>query len=175
MASKRGRTVRRAGSTLIFFSILATFVAASASGSNLIFYEYVQTLNLQTSDSSETQYQEFATREEIMHAECATRQRGVFYQEAVENPDQLTCISAIGEITIWFGWRDRSCRKGACVQTYRIQPGNPSTVTRWQEDRDLSWDAFTDALTQSQDMPIVIYNRDTETYRTAMLGFTLDE
>lgn len=162
---------RRKGASLVFFTFMAILVVVGAVISNLFFMQFISELDTKTSENSETQYESFAVREEILHAECATKQRAIFYRSAVENPDQLNCIATQEPIVVWFLYRNRDGNSfDDTIYSYKITPGNPSDVSTEATDRTLK--DLVDYIKSAQDYPIVVYDRDTDTYYQGLVGFT---
>lgn len=162
--------MNRKGTTLLFFMFMATLVTAVHVGNLFIFNEFVDTLNTKTSEKSVAQSTLMEVREELMHAECATQHRGIFYLDAVTSPDRLNCITTEEPITISFEWED----DGRNIRIYDIDPGDHTgtpTVTRREDLEDLVLSTGSGSPSNNNNAPITIYDEGVDQYQKGVLGY----
>lgn len=174
---RQRNSVKQKGASLVFFSFMATFVVGGAILAAFMFNMYTDTLEIETSGKSQSQFVEFSLREEILNAECATKHRGVFYMDAIDDGSGLDCIAFDEPILVSFGWWELESEAGAIDRAqnfesvgYRIAPGSPSDVS--QELLDLTIDDFIDNALTPRNHPIVIIEEDAGTQYQGVLSFT---
>lgn len=154
--------MRRKGVSLGFFAFMAAFVVAGALANNLMFSQYTSSLEINAETSSQSEYNDFGRREEVLNADCITRHRGVFIKSKImDNADALTCIAPAEEPFIAaFYWPEQDT-----VYSYRIAPqgpGEPSDVSQKWLDRNI--DDVMDQFNTAETYPITIYDNENGEY-----------
>jgi len=152
---------RRKGVSLGFFAFMAAFVVAGALVNNFMFNQYASSLELTAETSSQVEYNDFGRREEVLNAECITRQRGIFIKDQIDNAGALTCIAPAEEpFVVTFHLPDEGTS-----YSYRIEPqgpGEPSDVS--PSATDLTFDDITDQVGSAETYPITVYDQANHAY-----------
>lgn len=164
--------MKRTGLSVVYFIFLAMVVVTAAVVSNTIFLAFADEAEQKTQNKADSVYETFSVREEILNADCATKDRAIFYREAalngLSNPDFLNCIGAYEPITLWFVWEETGT---LILRDYRIEAvkGSPSIVT---DTSGSTLDDFLDFFSDAREYPVVIHNNSTGENIQGVIGFT---
>lgn len=128
--------------SLIKFFAIGTYLVAVFVVMLFMFGTYVGDLSRTTVIKSQAAYDKLGVTEEVLNAGCATRSRGIFEYEAIDDGD-LSCITSDRAIGISF----RVQRGGLEEHNYSIQDGAVD---------DLSGDTITSGTEEVRKFRIVV-------------------